>query len=393
MLVPIQRLALLVVAFTIPFPIRVNSVAIILATVLCVGPALQIKTLKALVLSPLFILIMAHALILVVGLTYSPDINQGFADIERFALAVALLILTFSMRQSEVTIVQLVSMLALGCATIIVYGFFAVIFQDESARRNALTLGHVYFTDKIGIHPAYLTLYLSFIFFFIIEILKQGTGSSQKYRIYFISALAAILVLVLFLRSQMGMIVFMLMSVMYVFTHFKQRAAMVVFFLTSVALIVYLVDDQRVHTFFDSYGKNVSSALDHRKQIWEGAMTGIGEAPVFGAGTGGEQTALNNAFAEIGFNEGIEKSYNAHNQYLSFMLRNGAVELICFLGLLFYCFRIALPRPNRSFLIFLMIFALTITTESCLNVQKGIVFFYLFIGAWSYMKEEQPKTN
>jgi O-antigen ligase len=184
----------------------------------------------------------------------------------------------------------------------------------------------------------------------------------------------------------------MLIAGMYLLTSLKRRAALVVFFLAAAAFMVYLVDDQRVHTIFDTYGKNVSTALDHRRQIWESAVVAIGEKPFFGEGTGGEQTALNRAYEAKGYSEGIERSYNAHNQYLTFMLRNGIVELLCFIALLVYCFNKGIRLNNYSFLIFVMTFALTNITESCLNVQRGTVFFYFFVAAWIYFRE-QPLTG
>ena len=138
--------------------------------------------------------------------------------------------------------------------------------------------------------------------------------------------------------------------------------------------------------------KKISRVLQRWKQerfsVWQGTIEGIKTAPFFGAGTGGEQKLINEGYAKTGYQEGIDNSYNAHNQYLQFMARNGILELGCFLTLLIYSFKQSLKIPNYTFLMFNMSVTLIMFTESFLDVQRGIVFFYFFLCAFIYLPYE-----
>jgi O-antigen ligase len=189
------------------------------------------------------------------------------------------------------------------------------------------------------------------------------------------------------------MLSFVILLLIYFIVRQKKRAWLVTFVLFTIVFLTYLLDARRVTTLFDRYGKNVSTALDDRARLWAGVVEAIRLSPVFGAGTGAEQKLINEGYEKVGYTEGIENSYNAHNQYLQFWVRNGLPELSCFLVLLVFLFLRALKLRSLTFLIFLMMVSMIMFTESFLNVQKGIVFFYFFACAFTMIPEEQSLSR
>ncbi|GCC52472.1 hypothetical protein SanaruYs_27090 [Chryseotalea sanaruensis] len=169
----------------------------------------------------------------------------------------------------------------------------------------------------------------------------------------------------------------------------KKRGWWVAFILLLVTLLTFLLDKDGTPDFINTYGRTVSKAFDQRLMIWQGAIEGIKQAPLFGAGTGDTQVLLNEGYAKIGYEEGISNNYNAHNQYLQFMARNGLVELLCFLAILSYSFWKSSKQSNYTFLMFNMLVALVMLTESFLSVQKGIAFFYFFLMVFNYLPEKK----
>jgi O-antigen ligase len=123
----------------------------------------------------------------------------------------------------------------------------------------------------------------------------------------------------------------------------------------------------------------VSTAVEQRFSVWDGSLKGLSHSPVFGGGTGGEQALINEGYASINYQEGIDNSYNAHNQYLQFLTRNGIPELLCFLALFVYAFRQSLKSPGNMFMMFNIMVLFMMFVESFLDVQKGILFFYFFL--------------
>ena len=378
----------LLLTFSIPFPLRVNSVAIVIFFSLFTLATGEID--KKFLKSPAFFLISLLFVIDGIGLIFTSDASKGWSDIERSAFQMAFLLLVYQFRVLNISLIKLIVSFTIGCFTITICGLvYAMFFLKGAIQKQIFESGHTYFADIILIHPVYLSIYFIFIFFFLLETVRSRKSTlSRLFLIGIGTALAFIVGMLFFLRSQMSLIIFVMLLVMYTIIILKRRAWLVTFLLFTVLLLVFLLDPSRVATFFDTYGKNVSSALDQRFSVWRGTIEGIKTAPYFGAGTGGEQQLINKGYAITGYQGGIDNSYNAHNQYLQFLARNGIPELLCFLALLFYSFRQSLKMHNYTFLMFNMAVTLIMFTESFLDVQRGIVFFYFFLCAFIYLPYE-----
>lgn len=382
---------LLTIPLTISLPIRINAITILLVFSLLLTTSLVNRNFNwTFVKSPLFIFTLIQIILILFGLIYSNEIQNGKSDVERGFYILAFPFIIYQFKDLAVTASKLIVGFGIGCFTIVFFGVsYVLIALDKDHQRQIFESGHSYFSDQIFIHPVYLSIYFIFIFFFLLETLrthKSNLTDTSKTIIAF--GLLLIVALIFFLRSQMSLVIFAMLLVMYAIIVLKRRAWLVTFLLFTVALLVFLLDSSRVATFFDTYGKNVSSALDQRFSVWRGTIEGIKTAPYFGAGTGGEQQLINKGYAITGYQEGIDNSYNAHNQYLQFLARNGIPELLCFLALLFYSFRQSLKMPNYTFLMFNMAVTLIMFTESFLDVQRGIVFFYFFLCAFIYLPYE-----
>ncbi|MEK6780179.1 MAG: O-antigen ligase family protein [Bacteroidota bacterium] len=381
---------LLTISLTISLPIRINAIVTVSAfTVFAILIVSLGNFSREFIKSPVFNLLAIQFILLLIGLLYTSDIEKGMSDVERSSFILAYLIIS-QYPLKKMTVSYLILAFAAGCFSITFYGlYYALFVLTGGQQKQVFELGHTYFADIILIHPLYLSIYFIFIFFFLLE-----TARTKKLMLTNLSlagigvALISITGIIFFLRSQMSLITFAMLLVMYTIIILKRRAWLVTFILFTIALLVFLLDQNRVTTFFDTYGKNVSTALDQRFSVWQGTIEGIKTAPFFGAGTGGEQQLINEGYAKTGYQEGIDNSYNAHNQYLQFMARNGILELGCFLTLLIYSFRQSLKMPNYTFLMFNMSVTLIMFTESFLDVQRGIVFFYFFLCAFIYLPYE-----
>jgi len=377
--------------FLIPFPLRINSIAIVIIFALfTLLSIIEGGLRKDFIKSPVVLLITLLFLIAGLGLIFTSDINQGWNDLERSAFLISFLVIIYQFKKFNITVFQLIIAFAVGCFVIILYGFgFAFISLKGDEQKQVFEFGHTYFSDIILIHPLYLSVYFIFVFFFLLETVRTKKDVLNNLsKVGVATALIFIFGLLLFLRSQMSLLIFAMLLVMYTIIILKKRAWLVTFGLFTIALLVFLLDPHRVTTFFDTYGKNVSTALDQRFSVWRGTLEAIETAPFFGAGTGGEQQLINEGYAKTGYQEGIDNSYNAHNQYLQFIARNGILELGCFLTLLIYSFMQSLKMTNYTFLMFNMSVTLIMFTESFLDVQRGIVFFYFFLCAFIYLPYE-----
>jgi O-antigen ligase len=370
---------LFLVVGSIAFPIKAHHGAVLVLSIVVVS-FFRKSLFRVSISKALTILILLQLAVLVGGLLHTHDLSAGFEDIERFVYPVVTLLLIHVVAQSGVTRLMLLNAFVIGCFALTLYGFvYAAVTLEPASFVEVLSSGHRKFTEYIEIQPLYLAVYFIFIFFYVAERYRTDYESLlvwQKVMLVMAGLLAGIMVV--FLRSKTALLVFPPCMIIYLVLILKRRGWWVAFLLLVVAVSTTLLEDKQI-SLLDNYGRTVSTAFDERLLIWEGALEGIKTTPFFGAGTGGTQKLLNEGYGKIGYQEGIEKGFNAHNQYLQFLARNGIVELVCFLCLLGYTFWKSSKERNHTFLLFTMLVSLVMITESFLSVQKGIAFFYFFL--------------
>tara|TARA_R110001592_G_scaffold69489_1_gene213173 strand:- start:33803 stop:35056 length:1254 start_codon:yes stop_codon:yes gene_type:complete len=127
---------------------------------------------------------------------------------------------------------------------------------------------------------------------------------------------------------------------------------------------------------YDISGDEFNSAT-YRLAEWRCAWDGIKDAPVFGYGAGCGQVELFRRYEKLGFWEGLERQYNAHNQYLETWLSTGLVGLSALLLMLFTIVYLSTKEGNYFLLYALLFFALCLSTESMLERAWAVVLFNL----------------
>jgi O-antigen ligase len=120
------------------------------------------------------------------------------------------------------------------------------------------------------------------------------------------------------------------------------------------------------------------NGLAVRGLLWKSSWELIGLRPVFGWGHYSAQHALRKKYLEMGFEEGARENFNSHNQYLYSWLCYGLIGLGIFLVYAGSLLSFFLRNRNLLGICLLLLFILANITECMLEVQKGIVFFFLF---------------
>lgn len=390
---PVSQLSAFLV-LTIPFGIKSHNIAVILFLTICIVGIDWKEMLKLKWYSqPIPILYFLQVIIIAFGLLHSANLEAGFNDLERAIYPLVVLPIIYLMCTAKITVHYLLKYFAIGCTGLTIYGFIhAWLFLDKETFEQTLYLGHKNFTSHILIQPLYLSTYFLLILFFFLEILRaKWSNLSLQSRVMIICLIGVVIAMVFFLRSKTALLLLPTLLIIYLVIVLKKRGWWVAFILLLVTLVSFLLDKNGPPDIIDSYGRTVSKAFDQRLMIWRGAIEGIKVAPFFGAGTGDTQALLNEGYAKIGYEEGVVNEFNAHNQYLQFMARNGLLELVVFLSILGYSFWRSAKKSNYTFLMFNMLVAFVMITESFLSVQKGIVFFYFFLLAFTFLGDKKSE--
>jgi O-antigen ligase len=101
--------------------------------------------------------------------------------------------------------------------------------------------------------------------------------------------------------------------------------------------------------------KVTNATTDSRIDRWSTAAELIAKKPLIGYGAGSEIELLHEKFYEKRYYSSFLNKLNAHNQYLSFLLKSGIMGLLVYLGTLLYGFKKAIEKRDLLLKIFWML--------------------------------------
>ena len=151
---------------------------------------------------------------------------------------------------------------------------------------------------------------------------------------------------------------------------------------------------------WDNYQRNGnpnSSSLIQRLVYWRTSLQIIMQHPIFGVGTGDVPEAFRLQYEKT--NSVLEPQYRlrSHNQFLSITVAFGILGLFWFIFSLVYPMVRTRGYRNYLYIVFWIIFVLSILTEDTIESQEGVSFYAyftsLFLFAWSDEKEKTASNE
>ncbi len=135
---------------------------------------------------------------------------------------------------------------------------------------------------------------------------------------------------------------------------------------------------------FEPSGTEIGDVSDvaFRKYHWKSVLETIQEHPVlFGTGSGSSRDFLFGRYRHYRLTSAYELNYNAHNQFLEYMLDFGVLGLLAFLCMLGYLYSRLVKDKNGLGLSMLAVFTIYFITESVFSSQAGVVTFAIMMSA------------
>jgi O-antigen ligase len=131
----------------------------------------------------------------------------------------------------------------------------------------------------------------------------------------------------------------------------------------------------------------VNNLLEPRAVRWASAKELMLASPVYGYGSGSEIPLLKEVYYEHKLYNSYLNSLNIHNQYLSMVIKTGAIGLLVLLFVLFTGFKRSIQWKDGLFCAFLTISFHRFFSENVLDGNKGIFFFRLLLFTVLYQKK------
>ncbi|HTS43355.1 MAG TPA: O-antigen ligase family protein [Puia sp.] len=373
----------------------------------CVHTIIQIKlkNIQAInkstwIVSSLFLINLASAL-------YSQHKDKAFDDIGR-QLAILLFPLLFSMTGLDLSKYKMNFLKVFGfiCSATIAYLFidsFYLLWYGHLPVTSIFKTAFINqnFSQPIGMHATYLSMYTCLsIGIFIYLIFHE----KSKWTNFFYLILLAFLVAGLIELSSKSVFIATLIIINFLIPLFllkKNKLRTLVISSLMTITVVFLIS--RIGSFEDRYVAQLkgdltqadinNEILEPRIARWKAALTLIRQSPLIGYGSGEEIIRLKEVYFERKLYNSYLLDLNAHNQYLSLVLKTGIVGLIIYLYVLYFGFSRAFREKDFLFGCFLILIATVSFSENILDTNKGIFFFSFFFSLFLFRKKEKPARS
>ena len=274
-------------------------------------------------------------------------------------------------------------------ALLILFSYTLSSFINSSDFVFSNHLNH-YFSSPISIHPTYLSIYICFAIACLL-IWGKNIRDFHKYLTAILLLVVFLLVGIIFLSSRNITIITFILIAILTYPLFKKKISYLISLLCcGVIMLTFVLSNNFLK---ERFGLNLISEvnlsksrelLEPRSERWKVAFELVKESPLIGYGTGDEEVKLKEKYLEHKMFISYIEGFNAHNQFLSILIKHGIIGLIIFILAFAYYVKIGVKSRNKEYLLFLSILFFAFMTENILDSNKGIFFFAFFNTVFGY---------
>ncbi len=275
------------------------------------------------------------------------------------------------------------------------YTAYAVVLASLSGIMKAVYLninglGNYFYYDKLAVvlvrHTTYFALLTGLAFlYFLYRWLHERRG-------LWLAGMTYTAVVLYMLSSRMPVVALAVASAFMLYFHLRRRRFWILATIILVVAAVFASPYFKARFHPKTWHGNERNQIAERFELWRDVwQTNRENSPLWGLGTGGDRQSLYAKYRRSGLTAAYREKYNAHNQFLEFLLNNGWTGFLLFLAASGYILWKAWRKdPGLDFPLALMIF-LPMLTESVLERLTGIVVYGLFISLIVF--EEKYETE
>lgn len=244
------------------------------------------------------------------------------------------------------------------------------------------------FSLPVQMHATYLSMYAAFALLIFLYTGIRETAMRKK--IWYSAGICVLFAGIVQLTSRAvfgGMLLIIPVGVAFFLLAGKKR---LLFLGTAgiIALVSFIlitkVDAFKIRYVSELKNDLTEAAIDNemlepRVARWQLAFDLVKQSPVIGYGNGSEKELLKQKYFENKLYISYLAAFNAHSEYLSFLLRGGIIGLCVYLFVLYYGISVAVKNKDFLFFSFMALIALVSISENILDVNKGIFFYSFFL--------------
>lgn len=372
-------------AATIPMPgIALSSILVILLVFwwLFFTNSIQEKISELKKSSKEVILLNIPFALTLLGLIYTDDLSGALSKTQLLLPFLVFPLIFFSFRLSKSTIRFVFYCFSLGTLLSALIG----VLRASYFRWN--NLGDYFYYHNFSVlvdkHTTYFSLFvvLSFLFIFR-EVLK----SRIKY--FYGSLILIFFILVLYITSvRISIIALMLGMIFIVFKEVQSKFKWLILLFPFILLSFYFSPNFQKRFDLSDTEKGELHDFQFRKEHWQSVMETIhNNSILFGNGSGSSRDFLYETYRKYHLTSAYELEYNAHNQFLEFILDFGLIGFFAFLIMLIYLSVHFFKFSNSLAFTVFLVFCIYFMTESLLQRHDGVTIFSLLMSLFLMNKK------
>ncbi len=326
------------------------------------------------------------------SLLYSGNRPEGLKELS-MQITILLLPLVFSFNPLDLGKYRdnLLLVFMLACTGIIIYLFLHALVtiryyhQSLSLLFEPAFLNHN-FSLPVGMHATYLAMQVAVALVYALYLLIKA--STNRQRLFYLACCGILAAGIVQLSSRAVFIALFLvinLAVPYFLLSGNRRLR---FMLVVIPLCLLVIAGIYTASAFreryvtalekDLRKGNPGELTDPRMARWDIAVKIGAQSPVIGYGAGSEVALLREGYFQHKFYRSYLTNLNAHNQFISFFIKFGAVGLLIFVCTLVYGFRVSFRHKDLLLFAFLSITTAVCLSENIMDRDKGIFYYAAF---------------
>ncbi len=296
---------------------------------------------------------------------------------------------------------QLLLLFSMGSAATILYLFInAVLTLQFYGLPLSLLFTQAFtnhnFAQPIDMHATFFSLQIAVALMYIISALIKEPKTFNR---IFYAVIALVLLAGNIQLSSKSVFVALVLTLVIALPYLmlqgtRRKRFMIVAALSTLLIAIGIAAtpafrDRYLTELHDDFSARTSETVEPRIVRWQIAADLIKKSPVIGYGAGSEIPLLQEKYFEKKFYTSYLHRLNAHNEYMSFMIKSGVWGLTIYLATLVYGFRMAIRKKDIVFVGFMMLLAVVSLSENILDVDKGVIFYSFFLPFFVFISEQR----
>ncbi len=321
-----------------------------------------------------------------IGLFYSGNFSSGLAELQRKLplLVIPLVLAVMPITRQSFFFVWKYTSLAVIAGSLA--GLIKAIYLYDKG------MGNYFFYDKFArILVRHTTYYAMLTSIAILYFIYQWIETKKK---SYILAILYLLSILYILSSRMPVLALAIATGYLIYRRNYRFRFPIIIGLTAGLVLLFATPYFQKRFKPKTWQATSENQITQRIKLWKISGKNIIQThPLTGLGTGTPRNELFERYKQAKLYSAYKNHYNAHNQWMEFLLNNGLTGLILFsIGTLIIILHIFRHHPIiDQTLVIVILFPML--TESILERLTGIVIYALFIGLILFQTGKKNKTK